>query len=146
MPTYRTAPFTSDRLPPGIPYIVVSEGVERFSFFGMRAILVVLMPQSLLEASDAPDRMSAEEAKGWYHLSVSAVYFTPLLGALLPDGVLGNYRTNITLSLMYCLGHPVLALDRTRIGLALGLALVALGSGGIKPCVLAQEGDQFGCS
>jgi POT family proton-dependent oligopeptide transporter len=42
MPAYRTAPFASDRLPPGIPYIVANEGAERFSFYGMRAILVAV--------------------------------------------------------------------------------------------------------
>ena len=146
MPAYRTAPFASRRLPPGVPYIIANEGAERFSFYGMRAILVVFMTQYLLDASGAPDMMNEEQAKGWYHLFVSAVYFTPLLGALLSDGVLGKYRTIITLSLVYCLGHLVLALDHTRIGLAIGLALIALGSGGIKPCVSAHVGDQFGRS
>jgi len=146
MPAYRTAPFASRRLPPGIPYIIANEGAERFSFYGMRAILVVFMTQYLLDVSGAPDLMSDEQAKGWYHLFVSAVYFTPLLGALLSDGVLGKYRTIITLSLVYCLGHLVLALDHTRIGLAIGLGLIALGSGGIKPCVSAHVGDQFGRS
>jgi POT family proton-dependent oligopeptide transporter len=146
MPAYRTAPFAARRLPPGIPYIIANEGAERFSFYGMRAVLVVFMTRHLLDASGAPDLMSDEQAKGWYHLFVSAVYFTPFLGALLSDGVLGKYRTIITLSLVYCLGHLVLALDHTRAGLAIGLGLIALGSGGIKPCVSAHVGDQFGRS
>ena len=45
---------------------------------------------------------------------------------------------------MYCLGHLTLAIDDTRTGLALGLGLIAVGSGGIKPCVSAHLGDQFG--
>jgi POT family proton-dependent oligopeptide transporter len=45
---------------------------------------------------------------------------------------------------VYCLGHLALALDDTRTGLALGLTLIAIGSGGIKPCVSAHVGDQFG--
>jgi len=146
MPAYRSAPIPSRRLPPGIPYIIANEGAERFSFYGMRAILVVFMTQYLLDASGAPDLMSDEQAKGWYHLFVSAVYFTPLLGALLSDGVLGKYRTIITLSVVYCLGHLVLAIDHTRMGLVIGLGLIALGSGGIKPCVSAHVGDQFGRS
>ena len=146
MPAYRTAPFASHRLPPGIPYIIANEGAERFSYYGMRAILVVFMTQYLLDASGAPDVMSDEQAKGWYHLFVSAVYVTPLLGALVSDGLLGKYRTIIALSLVYCLGHLMLALDHTRAGLAIGLGLIALGSGGIKPCVSAHVGDQFGRS
>ena len=48
------------------------------------------------------------------------------------------------MSIVYCAGHLTLALDETRLGLALGLGLIALGSGGIKPCVSAHVGDQFG--
>jgi len=146
MPAYRSVPVASSRLPPGIPFIVANEGAERFSFYGMRAILVIFMTQYLLDSGGTPDLMTAEQARGWYHLFVSAVYFTPLLGALLSDGVLGKYRTIITLSVVYCLGHLVLTLDHTRVGLVIGLSLIALGSGGIKPCVSAHVGDQFGRS
>jgi POT family proton-dependent oligopeptide transporter len=131
-------------MPGGIPYIVGNEAAERFSFYGMRAILVVFMTQHLMDASGALDLMGEEEAKGWYHLFVSAVYFTPLFGALISDTVLGKFRTIITLSLVYCLGHFALALDDTRLGLAIGLGLLAVGAGGIKPCVSAHVGDQFG--
>jgi POT family proton-dependent oligopeptide transporter len=112
----------------------------------MRAILVVFMTQYLVNSSGVLDVMGEDEAKGWYHLFVSAVYFTPLLGALLSDGLLGKFRTIIMLSLVYCAGHFVLALDDTRLGLALGLGLIALGAGGIKPCVSSHLGDQFGQS
>ncbi len=123
-------------MPLGIPFIVANEAAERFSYYGMRAILVVFMTQYLA--------MSSEEAKGWFHLFVAATYLTPLLGALLADGVLGKYRTIVTLSLVYCLGHFVLSLDATRSFLFLGQSLIALGAGGIKPCVSAHLGDQFG--
>ncbi|MDX2457735.1 MAG: POT family MFS transporter [Gammaproteobacteria bacterium] len=133
-------------MPGGIPYIIANEMAERFSFYGMRAILVVFMTQYLLDASGTLDVMSEEDAKGWYHLFVSAVYLTPLLGALISDGLLGKYRTIILLSLVYCAGHFVLALDDTSRGLAVGLGLIALGAGGIKPCVSSHLGDQFGMS
>ena len=146
MPEYLTAPVPRTNMPGGIPYIVANEAAERFSFYGMRAILVVFMTQYLLDSSGTLDTMSEEDAKGWYHLFVSAVYLTPLLGALLSDGLLGKYRTIILLSLVYCAGHFVLALDDTRWGLAVGLGLIALGAGGIKPCVSSHLGDQFGTS
>ena len=146
MPEYLTAPVPRTNMPGGIPYIVANEAAERFSFYGMRAILVVFMTQYLLDSSGTLDAMSEEDAKGWYHLFVSAVYLTPLLGALLSDGLLGKYRTIILLSLVYCAGHFVLALDDTRWGLAVGLGLIALGAGGIKPCVSSHLGDQFGTS
>jgi len=146
MTTYRTAPLASSGLPPGIPFIIGNEGAERFSYYGMRAILVVFMTQTLMNADGAPDAMTEDEAKGWFHLFVSAVYFTPLIGALISDGLLGKYRTIIALSVIYCLGHFALALDHTRLGLVIGLSLIAIGSGGIKPCVSAHVGDQFGAT
>ncbi|MDD1629505.1 MAG: MFS transporter, partial [Methylococcaceae bacterium] len=90
------------------------------------------------------DVMSENEAQGYFHLFVSTVYFMPLFGALLSDGLLGKYRTIILLSLVYCLGHFALAIDDTRMGLLIGQGLIAVGAGGIKPCVSAHIGDQFG--
>lgn len=141
---YKTAPIASPNIPPGIPFIVGNEAAERFSYYGMRAILVVYMTQYLMNGAGESDYMSEEEAKGYFHLFVSAVYMMPMLGALLADGFLGKYRTIIGLSLVYCAGHFALAMDDTRTGLLIGQGLIALGAGGIKPCVSAHVGDQFG--
>ena len=141
---YKTRPDTINTLPTGIPYIIGNEAAERFSYYGMRAILVVFMTQYLMNSAGQPDVMSENEAQGYFHLFVSAVYFMPLFGALLADGLLGKYRTIIYLSLIYCLGHFALAVDDTRMGLLIGQGLIALGAGGIKPCVSAHIGDQFG--
>lgn len=131
-------------MPKGIPYIVGNEAAERFSYYGMRTVLVVFMTRYLLSEHGDAVPMTDTEAKTWFHLFTSAVYFCPLLGALVSDAILGKYRTIIALSLVYCAGHVALAVDHTRAGLAVGLALIALGSGGIKPCVSAHVGDQFG--
>jgi len=131
-------------MPPGIPYIVGNEAAERFSFYGMRAILVTFMTEYLMNAQGQPDHMSETDAKVWFHLFVSAVYFLPLLGAIIADAFWGKYRTIMVLSLIYCAGHATLALNDTRVGLFLGLSLIAVGAGGIKPCVSANVGDQFG--
>jgi len=139
---YLTRPLEQQGMPAGIPYIIGNEAAERFSFYGMRTILVVFMTQYLMGADGQLAPMNEEDAKGWYHLFVSAVYFTPLIGAVLSDVWLGKYRTILLLSLVYCAGHLALALDDTRVGLALGLGLIALGAGGIKPCVSAHVGDQ----
>ena len=143
---YRTAPLATSMMPPGIPYIISNEAAERFSFYGMRAVLYLFMTTALVNHEGAPDLMSEAQAKEWTHAFIAGVYFTPLLGALIADLWLGKYRTIISLSLFYCLGHLVLALDHTRTGLMLGLSLIALGAGGIKPCVSAHVGDQFGQS
>ncbi|MGR8978641.1 MAG: POT family MFS transporter [Gammaproteobacteria bacterium] len=144
MAHYKTQAESSSNLPGGIPYIIGNEAAERFSYYGMKAILVIFMTQELRDALGQPDVMTEQEAQGYFHLFVSAVYFMPLFGALLSDSLLGKYRTIIGLSLLYCLGHLALALDDTRSGLFLGLGLIAVGAGGIKPCVSAHLGDQFG--
>jgi len=144
MSKYLTAPISSKKMPGGIPYILSNEACERFSFYGMRCILVVFMTKYLMGPGGVLNVMSAEESKTYFHLFVSAVYFAPILGALLSDIWLGKYRTILLFSLIYCLGFLALALDSTRLGLGIGLVLIAIGSGIIKPCVSANIGDQFG--
>jgi POT family proton-dependent oligopeptide transporter len=125
----------SGRFPPQIKFIVGNEAAERFSYYGMRAILVVFMTEWLL--------LEKQHAESVYHLFVFGVYFTPLVGAYLSDRFWGKYRTIITLSLVYIAGHAVLAVWESERGLYVGLALIAVGAGGIKPCVSAHVGDQF---
>src|SRR6185436_5494091 len=141
---YLTAPLKTDKMPPGVPYIVGNEAAERFSYYGVNGILVIFMTTYLVNAQGKPDLMNETEANGWYHTFVTAVYGLPLLGAFLADAILGKYRTVFWLSIVYCFGHFTLALNDTRIGLLIGLSLIALGAGGIKPCVSANVGDQFG--
>ncbi|MEZ4883298.1 MAG: POT family MFS transporter [Chitinophagales bacterium] len=138
-----TTKSSKETMPNGIPYIIGNEFAERFSFYGMKAILVVFMTQYLMNSSGELDLMTESQAKKWYHLFVMLTYFLPIFGALLSDVFLGKYRTIIGLSVVYCLGHLALALDDTRLGLSIGLTLIAIGSGGIKPCVSAHVGDQF---
>jgi POT family proton-dependent oligopeptide transporter len=141
---YLTAPLKTDKMPPGIPYIVGNEAAERFSYYGMNSILVIFMTQYLMNSQGQPDHMTDAQAEAWYHTFVSAVYFLPILGALLADAVFGKYLIVLLLSVVYCFGHFALAMNDTRLGLVLGCGLVALGAGGIKPCVSANVGDQFG--
>ena len=131
------------RYPRGLPYIVSNEAAERFSYYGMKAILVVFMTKYLADTNGNPAPMTEAQATAWYHLFGTANYLTPIIGAFLADIFWGKYRTIIWLSAVYCLGHVVLAVSPDRFGLAAGLLLIALGSGGIKPCVSSHLGDQF---
>lgn len=133
----------SQGMPVAIPFLIVNEAAERFSYYGMRTILVIFMTQHLQNTAGALDVMTDSEARSYYHLFISAVYFFPAIGALIADIWWGKFRTILTLSLVYCLGHAALAMDQTRIGLTVGLTLIAVGAGGIKPCVSANLGDQF---
>lgn len=124
-----------NKFPPQIKYIVGNEACERYSYYGMRSILTVFMIQILL--------FQEAKATSVYHLFAGVCYLTPLLGAWVSDRIWGKYKTILYLSLIYCLGHAVLAIWETEMGLYAGLGLIALGSGGIKPCVSAHVGDQF---
>jgi proton-dependent oligopeptide transporter, POT family len=127
--------LVDNKFPTQIKYIVGNEACERYSYYGMRSILTVFMIQVLL--------MQEAEATSTYHLFAGACYLFPLLGAFISDRIWGKYKTILYLSLVYCLGHAVLAIWETKLGLYWGLGLIALGSGGIKPCVSAHVGDQF---
>ncbi len=131
-------------MPPGVPFIIGNEAAERFSFYGMRSILIVFMTQYIVNRMGGPDHMGDAEARQNFALFVSAVYFLPILGAILAEGFIGKYQTIFWLSIVYCFGHFALALNDTRLGLLIGLGLIAFGAGGIKPCVSANVGDQFG--
>ena len=143
---YHSAPVETPGMPAGIPYIIGNETAERFSYYGMRAVLVTFMTKFLVDSAGQANLMSEPEARSYYSLFLTSAYFFPLFGALLADIFWGKYRTILWLSIVYCLGHLALALDDTRLGLFLGLGLIALGAGGIKPCVSAHVGDQFGKS
>ena len=141
---YATSPPNISGMPPGVPFIIGNEAAERFSFYGMRSILIIFMTQYIVTHLGQPDHMGDAEARQNFALFVSAVYFLPIFGAILAEGLIGKYNTIFWLSIVYCFGHFALALNDTRLGLLLGLGLIAIGSGGIKPCVSANVGDQFG--
>ena len=131
------------RLPRQVPYIIGNEACERFSFYGMRNILVQFLISSVILAY-VPEGEREGAAKDIFHSFVIGVYFFPLLGGWLSDRFVGKYNTVLWFSLVYCAGHACLALfDDNRQGFYTGLFLIALGSGGIKPLVVSFVGDQF---
>ena len=143
---YLTAPDPKEKgWPGGVPYIIGNEGCERFSYYGMNAILYIYVASLYVNLLGLGDSAAASEATHTVHLFKSAVYAFPMIGAVIADRFLGKYHTIMYLSCVYCLGHVVLAASEGTIwGLYLGLALIGIGSGGIKPCVSAHVGDQFG--
>ncbi len=151
-----STPERSDRFPAGIPYIVGNEGAERFSYYGMRAILYVYLGTLFAHTLTAEQVASGEakaQATAVAHLFMAGVYAFPMIGAILADRWKGKYPVILMVSLIYCAGHAVLALagrfdawqdyDSALYLMYAGLCLIAVGSGGIKPCVSANVGDQF---
>uniref|UniRef100_A0A8C6RNI0 Solute carrier family 15 member 2 n=1 Tax=Nannospalax galili TaxID=1026970 RepID=A0A8C6RNI0_NANGA len=130
--------------PLSIAFIVVNEFCERFSYYGMKAVLTLYFLYFL--------HWNEDTSTSVYHAFSSLCYFTPILGAAIADSWLGKFKTIIYLSLVYVLGHvfkslgaiPILGGKMLHTILSLvGLSLIALGTGGIKPCVAAFGGDQF---
>ncbi|KAM5333293.1 solute carrier family 15 member 2 isoform 1-T1 [Glossophaga mutica] len=130
--------------PLSIAFIVVNEFCERFSYYGMKAVLTLYFLYFL--------HWNEDTSTSVYHAFSSLCYFTPILGAAIADSWLGKFKTIISLSLVYVLGHvikslgalPILGGHTVHTVLSLiGLSLIALGTGGIKPCVAAFGGDQF---
>ena len=115
---YARTPPNISTMPPGVPYIIGNEAAERFSFYGMRSILIIFMTHYLVTSSGGADHMGDAEARQYFALFVSAVYFLPILGAILAEGFIGKYQTIFWLSIVYCFGHFALALNDTRLGLA----------------------------
>ncbi|XP_065160310.1 peptide transporter family 1-like isoform X2 [Atheta coriaria] len=130
------------KYPKSVFFIVSNEFCERFSFYGMRTILSIYITDMLL--------YSESDAKIIFHAFTVLVYFFPLFGAMLADSYLGKFKTIFYVSIVYACGNIILALAATKpIGLPpveftmIGLLLIAIGTGGIKPCVAAFGGDQF---
>lgn len=130
-----SAATARDRFPPSIKFLAWNEAAERFSYYGMTSILTLYMRKNL--------GFTENGAVSGYQFFTFAVYAMPIFGALLADRLVGRYRTILWLSFGYVAGHATLALWETGPGLLAGLALIALGAGGIKPCASAFAGDQI---
>jgi POT family proton-dependent oligopeptide transporter len=138
---------SADRWPPQIKYIVGNEACERFSYYGMKGILAGYITGAVLKGGLSQEADTSTEI---IHAFTFVNYFMPLFGAWLSDKLIGRYNTILWISLFYCAGHGVLACNDfvgtvhgKMLLLFIGLALIAFGSGGIKPCVSAFMGDQF---
>ncbi|KAM8974923.1 solute carrier family 15 member 1 [Pelodytes ibericus] len=139
--------------PLSIFFIVINEFCERFSYYGMRAVLVLYFKYFL--------RWDDNLSTVVYHTFVAVCYLTPILGAIIADSWLGKFKTIVYLSIVYTAGQAILSVsaihdltdgnkdgtpDTIDVHIAMsmiGLVLIALGTGGIKPCVAAFGGDQF---
>lgn len=93
---------------------------------------------------------SQDEATILYHAFMMLVYFMCIFGAILSDVWFGKFVTIVSLSIVYTIGGVILSLGAiptlnisAEISMYIGLLLIAIGSGGIKPCVSAFGGDQF---
>ncbi|XP_055843113.1 peptide transporter family 1 isoform X2 [Episyrphus balteatus] len=128
--------------PKSVGFIISNEFCERFNYYGMRTILVLYLNRELGYSKDSSTVI--------FHIFTMFVYFLCILGAILADSFLGKFKTILYLSMVYVMGSIMVTLGAIPTWhlppiwfTMIGLALIALGSGGIKPCVSAFGGDQF---
>jgi len=142
-------PEIDKKFPKAIYFIIPNELCERFCFYGIGTLSFQYLKTGFSLASST--------AKSLAHLFNGLVYLCPLIGAALSDSYFGKYRTIVALSLVYFVGNFLLTLSSIN-GLVgkfgefplwsylIPVLLIALGSGGIKPCVASHGGDQFNSS
>uniref|UniRef100_H2Y7Q2 Solute carrier family 15 member 2 n=1 Tax=Ciona savignyi TaxID=51511 RepID=H2Y7Q2_CIOSA len=130
--------------PKHIFFIVGNEFCERFSYYGMRSVLLLYLRDYLHWDDDTSTSV--------YHAFTVLAYLFPLLGAIVADSYWGKYKTIIYLSIVYVFGHIVKTIGSipyvpSQVAHAVlsmfGLFFIAVGTGGIKPCVSSFGGDQF---
>src|SRR5690242_9535908 len=143
--------------PRALPYLFATEMWERFSYYGMRALLVLYMVEHLLQPGRAervvglPALKSALEivfgplgtqpfASQVYGLYTGLVYLTPILGGLLADRVLGQRRTVLIGAALMAVGHFMMAFEPLFL---FALTALILGSGAFKPNISTQLGSLY---
>ncbi|MET1035971.1 MAG: oligopeptide:H+ symporter [Arthrobacter sp.] len=114
---------------------------ERFSFYGMQAILAYYMYFSVAEGGLGMEQGLALSLVGAYG---GGVYLSTIFGAWIADRVLGPERVLFHTAIMIMSGHIALALIPGGTGLAIGLILVAVGSGGLKATASSLVGSLYG--
>eukprot|EP00079_Xenopus_tropicalis_P013839 XP_002943192.2 PREDICTED: solute carrier family 15 member 2 isoform X1 [Xenopus tropicalis] len=143
-PTKKVPKLCGTNYPLSIMFIVVNEFCERFSYYGMKAVLTLYF----LNYLHWDENLSTTV----YHAFSGLCYFTPLIGAPIADAWLGKFNTIFYLSILYVIGHviksvgaiPTVGSTEVHVALSIiGLIAIAFGTGGIKPCVAAFGGDQF---
>ncbi len=131
--------------PKGLYLLFFTEMWERFSYYGMRGILILYLTKTFLEGGLAFDEGTASLIYGWF---TGFVYFTPLIGGWLADKYLGQ-RLSITIGgLTMMVGQLILFSIGSHTGLYLGLFLLIIGNGFFKPNIstlvggLYKDGDE----
>uniref|UniRef100_A0A2S2NXP7 Peptide transporter family 1 n=1 Tax=Schizaphis graminum TaxID=13262 RepID=A0A2S2NXP7_SCHGA len=132
------------KYPKSVWYIIGNEFCERFSYYGLKAILVLFF--TTIQEYDHDTSIII------FHMFLVCTYLSPLFGAIIADSYWGKYKTIFILSIVHAIGNILVAvasfiisisLNFQRLFTIIGLLLTSIGAGGIKPCVSSFGGDQF---
>lgn len=126
---------STERHPPGLFLLFFVEMWERFSFYGMRALLIFYLTKGFLQASD-------KNAYAIYGAYTALVYATPFIGGILADRLLGTRLSIILGGLLMAAGHLVMTIEN-EVGLYTALALLICGNGFFKPNISTMVGALY---
>lgn len=143
--------------PRGLTFLFTTEMWERFSYYGMRALLVLYMVKFVLSPDNAGNVIGLSALRSFYEsifgplgtqpfashiygLYTALVYLTPLLGGMLADRVLGQRRTVVLGASLMAIGHFMMAFEQLFL---LALLVLIFGNGAFKPNISAQVGALY---
>ncbi|MGO8953064.1 MAG: peptide MFS transporter [Rhodomicrobium sp.] len=155
--TAKTAPKELFGHPRGLAFLFGTEMWERFSYYGMRALLVLYLVKYLLLPGHAEHVIGLASLRGGleslfgpletqplasqiYGLYTALVYLTPIAGGLIADRVLGQRRTVIIGAVLMAIGHFMMAFEPL---LLFALLTLILGNGAFKPNISTQVGELY---
>lgn len=121
--------------PTGLYMLFFAEMWERFSYYGMRALLVFYMIKGFLGYND-------DEAYAVYGAYTALVYATPFIGGVLADRLLGARRAVVLGGLLMAAGHLLMTIE-TEVMFFLALALLICGNGFFKPNISTIVGELY---
>lgn len=144
--------------PPGLTFLFGTEMWERFSYYGMRSLLVLYMVGYLLRPDSARDVIGLETLRGGletifgrlsdqgfasqiYGFYTGFAYLTPILGGVLADRLIGRTATVVLGASLMVVGHFMMAWDRLFL---IALIVLVIGVGTFKPNVTTQVGELYG--
>ena len=127
--------------PSGLFILFFTEMWERFSYYGMRALLVLFLVTSVIDDGWGWERSEALVLYGWY---TGLVYITPLFGGIIADKVLGFRKAVFLGALLMTLGHASMALEVfSNVFFFAGLGLIIIGNGFFKPNIASIVGQLY---
>ena len=127
--------------PVGLYILFFTEMWERFSYYGMRALLTLFLVASV--TSDNPGwGWSNDEAINLYKWYTTLVYIASIPGGIIADRFLGQKKTVMIGGILLCIGHLVLAYESIE-AFYIGLAFIIAGVGGLKPNISTMVGGLY---
>ncbi len=126
--------------PPGLYMLFCTEMWERFSYYGMRALLVLYLTTELIKGGLGFDKVDAMRIYGAF---TALVYFTPVIGGYLSDKYLGQRKAITMGGIIMALGQFTLFAGQTKTFLYFGLFLLIIGNGFFKPNISTLVGQLY---